>query len=133
MRRLTQQQKDDIRFGFHWISDKLRGVKHVKGDTWTEKRDRTKVFHVDNKQDIGAIIKRELKADRASQLMAFADHVYTASERVEDTMAADDRKEQFGEECVYCGKDSWTCEHAQGRDNGTGTLGEYETDAERNT
>lgn len=74
-----------------------------------------------------------------SQLMAFADHVYAASERVEDTMTAEDRKEQLGyeeqfstteaearwrdrqdalgagrtdgEECVYCGKDSWTCEH----------------------
>jgi hypothetical protein len=33
------------------------------------------------------------------------------SDEGRDTMTAEDRKEQFGEECAYCGKDPWTCEH----------------------
>jgi hypothetical protein len=58
-------------------------------------------------------------------------------------MTAEDRKEQFGEECAYCGKDSWTCEHFKpeqdnrkpysSRDEGRNPDDSGESYAERNT
>lgn len=69
----------------------------------------TRAQRTNKRQD--AMWEKALKLKRASELSALADHVYAASERVEDTMTAEDRKEQFGEQCVYCGKDSMTCEH----------------------